>query len=105
FSNSVPRFLQFVPVSIINNKVCETWHRKQGINIRIHDEMMCAGYEYGGKDACQVIRWTFDDGRPKCVVPYRNRVCWIFVRQAVPTWHLPQGVQLSRLGVLRLALN
>ncbi|GIX87120.1 hypothetical protein CDAR_555751, partial [Caerostris darwini] len=83
FSNSVPRFLQFVPVSIINNKVCETWHRKQGINIRIHDEMMCAGYEYGGKDACQmmiynlitvkkvnrvnklgVIRWwTFDDGR------------------------------------------
>ncbi|GIY63635.1 serine proteinase stubble [Caerostris darwini] len=48
-----PKVLQFVPVSIINNKVCETWHRKQGINIRIHDEMMCAGYEYGGKDACQ----------------------------------------------------
>ncbi|GFS63982.1 prostasin [Trichonephila inaurata madagascariensis] len=48
-----PKVLQFVSVPVINNKVCETWHRKQGINIRIHDEMMCAGYEYGGRDACQ----------------------------------------------------
>ncbi|KAG8189134.1 hypothetical protein JTE90_018428 [Oedothorax gibbosus] len=48
-----PKVLQFVPVPVINNAVCETWHRKQGINIRIHDEMMCAGYEFGGRDACQ----------------------------------------------------
>ncbi|KAF8763942.1 testisin-like [Argiope bruennichi] len=48
-----PKVLQFVSVPVINNKICENWHRKQGINIRIHDEMMCAGYEFGGKDACQ----------------------------------------------------
>ncbi|XP_071034270.1 serine protease 33 isoform X2 [Parasteatoda tepidariorum] len=48
-----PKVLQYVGVPVIENKVCETWHRKQGINIRIHDEMMCAGYEFGGRDACQ----------------------------------------------------
>lgn len=48
-----PKVLQNVAVPVIANSVCESWHRKRGINIRIHDEMMCAGYEYGGRDACQ----------------------------------------------------
>lgn len=46
--------LQHVNVPVIDNNVCEVWHRRRGINIRIHDEMMCAGYEFGGRDACQV---------------------------------------------------
>jgi len=50
-----PKVLQHVNVPVIDNNVCEVWHRKRGINIRIHDEMICAGYEYGGRDACQVI--------------------------------------------------
>ncbi|XP_064471750.1 testisin-like isoform X2 [Ornithodoros turicata] len=48
-----PRVLQHVHVPVLPNQVCETWHRRQGINIRIHDEMLCAGYERGGKDSCQ----------------------------------------------------
>ncbi|KAI1280392.1 Serine proteinase stubble [Halotydeus destructor] len=48
-----PKVLQHVAVPVIENPVCEGWHQKRGINIRIHDEMMCAGYEFGGKDACQ----------------------------------------------------
>lgn len=49
-----PKVLQHVAVPVVQNSVCEGWHRKRGINIRIHDEMMCAGYEFGGRDACQV---------------------------------------------------
>jgi len=48
-----PKVLQHAAVPVIENAVCETWHRKRGINIRIHEEMMCAGYEFGGRDACQ----------------------------------------------------
>ncbi|RWS07349.1 uncharacterized protein B4U79_02049 [Dinothrombium tinctorium] len=48
-----PKVLQHVNVPVIDNNVCEVWHRKKGINIRIHEEMMCAGHEYGGRDACQ----------------------------------------------------
>lgn len=48
-----PRVLQYVHVPVLPNDVCENWHRRQGINIRIHDEMLCAGYERGGKDSCQ----------------------------------------------------
>ncbi|XP_076366532.1 trypsin-1-like [Tachypleus tridentatus] len=48
-----PKVLQHVPVPVINNRVCEMWHGLQGIQIRIHEEMVCAGYEFGGRDACQ----------------------------------------------------
>lgn len=53
-----PKVLQHVPVPVIENPICEGWHKQRGINIKIYDEMMCAGYESGGKDACQVR--TFD---------------------------------------------
>lgn len=49
-----PKVLQHVPVPVIENPICEGWHKQRGINIKIYDEMMCAGYETGGKDACQV---------------------------------------------------
>lgn len=45
--------LQHVAVPVIENQVCESWHRRKGIDIRIYDEMMCAGYELGQRDACQ----------------------------------------------------
>ncbi|GIY56620.1 serine proteinase stubble [Caerostris extrusa] len=49
-----PKILQYVPVPIINNNRCARgWHRRRGINIVIFDEMVCAGYEYGGRDSCQ----------------------------------------------------
>ena len=47
--------LQHVAVPVIENEICEGWHKQRGINIRIYEEMMCAGYEFGGRDACQVL--------------------------------------------------
>lgn len=49
-----PKVLQHVAVPVIENPVCESWHKTKGIDIRIYDEMMCAGYEIGQRDACQV---------------------------------------------------
>lgn len=34
-------------------RVCERWHRTNGINVVIYPEMLCAGYRGGGKDSCQ----------------------------------------------------
>lgn len=49
-----PKTLQAVDVPVIDNRLCERWHRSNGINVVIYDEMMCAGYRSGGKDSCQV---------------------------------------------------
>lgn len=35
------------------HRICERWHRSNGINVVIYPEMMCAGYRGGGKDSCQ----------------------------------------------------
>lgn len=60
--------MQAVDVPIIDNRQCERWHKSNGINVIIYDEMMCAGYREGSKDSCQVstarppvrARSTFD---------------------------------------------
>lgn len=49
-----PKTLQAVDVPVIDNRLCERWHKSNGINVIIYDEMMCAGYRGGGKDSCQV---------------------------------------------------
>ncbi|CAH0394420.1 unnamed protein product [Bemisia tabaci] len=48
-----PKTLQAVDVPIIDNRQCERWHKSNGINVVIYDEMMCAGYRGGTKDSCQ----------------------------------------------------
>ncbi|XP_049846662.1 proclotting enzyme isoform X2 [Schistocerca gregaria] len=48
-----PKTLQAVDVPVIDNRLCERWHKSNGINVVIYDEMMCAGYRGGGKDSCQ----------------------------------------------------
>ncbi|KAJ9573659.1 hypothetical protein L9F63_009000, partial [Diploptera punctata] len=48
-----PKTLQAVDVPVIDNRMCERWHKSNGINVIIYDEMMCAGYRGGGKDSCQ----------------------------------------------------
>ncbi|PNF43472.1 hypothetical protein B7P43_G10810 [Cryptotermes secundus] len=48
-----PKTLQAVDVPVIDNRLCERWHKSNGINVIIYDEMMCAGYRGGGKDSCQ----------------------------------------------------
>lgn len=49
-----PKTLQAVDVPIIDNRQCERWHKSNGINVVIYEEMMCAGYRGGSKDSCQV---------------------------------------------------
>jgi len=51
-----PKTLQAVDVPIIDNRQCERWHKSNGINVIIYDEMMCAGYREGSKDSCQVSK-------------------------------------------------
>ncbi|XP_031336733.1 serine proteinase stubble-like [Photinus pyralis] len=48
-----PQTLQAVPVPVLENRVCERWHRSKGIGVTIYDEMLCAGYKNGGRDSCQ----------------------------------------------------
>ncbi|XP_045461080.1 uncharacterized protein LOC123671347 isoform X2 [Harmonia axyridis] len=48
-----PQTLQAVQVPVIDNRICERWHRSKGIGVTIYDEMMCAGYKTGGRDSCQ----------------------------------------------------
>ncbi|KAG4077648.1 hypothetical protein HA402_012959 [Bradysia odoriphaga] len=48
-----PKTLQAVDVPVIENRICERWHRANGINVVIYPEMLCAGYRGGGKDSCQ----------------------------------------------------
>ncbi|XP_065218770.1 uncharacterized protein LOC135844482 isoform X2 [Planococcus citri] len=48
-----PKTLQAVDVPIIDNRQCERWHKSNGINVVIYEEMMCAGYRGGSKDSCQ----------------------------------------------------
>ncbi|KAG5680329.1 hypothetical protein PVAND_009841 [Polypedilum vanderplanki] len=48
-----PKTLQAVDVPVIDNRVCERWHRSNGINVVIYPEMLCAGYRNGRKDSCQ----------------------------------------------------
>lgn len=46
-------FLWFENESIFIHRICERWHRSNGINVVIYPEMLCAGYRGGGKDSCQ----------------------------------------------------
>ncbi|XP_062547508.1 uncharacterized protein LOC134213035 isoform X2 [Armigeres subalbatus] len=48
-----PKTLQAVDVPVLDNRICERWHRSNGINVVIYPEMLCAGYRGGGKDSCQ----------------------------------------------------
>ncbi len=52
-SKERPVNLQTTDVRVVKSDTCEEWHRKNHIDVRIHEDMMCAGHEYGGKDACQ----------------------------------------------------
>lgn len=45
-------YLQKSTLCLIPNKVCEHWYKSAGRLMNIHNEMLCAGWRNGGRDAC-----------------------------------------------------
>jgi len=52
-SKERPVDLQAADVNVVNSTLCESWHRKNELKVRIYNDMLCAGHEDGKKDACQ----------------------------------------------------
>jgi len=48
--------LQYVGIPIINNTECQTIYKR--INKLIDQDLMCAGYDIGQKDSCEVSTFT-----------------------------------------------
>lgn len=46
--------MQKVPVPVITNEECEAMYRVAGYVEHIPHIFICAGYEAGGKDSCEV---------------------------------------------------
>lgn len=51
-----PNRLQKLNVPVLDNEVCQKWYIQEKKSIEIASGSMCAGFEEGGKDACQVLR-------------------------------------------------
>lgn len=43
-----------VQVPLVDNDQCQKWYQEENRPPTIVDSVLCAGYEEGGKDACQV---------------------------------------------------
>ncbi len=46
--------MQKVDVPILDNQECQKWFKQEKKKLIIVDTCMCAGFEQGGKDSCQV---------------------------------------------------
>ena len=57
-----PDTLQKVDVPIIDNNQCQQWYQQPKKNFNLPDSSLCAGFELGGKDSCQVS--SSDQRRP-----------------------------------------
>lgn len=51
-SDFYSEMLQKVQVKIISDEQCSNWFKLTGRELQITDQILCAGYQDGGKDAC-----------------------------------------------------
>jgi len=65
--NPTIRILQEVNVDFISNSLCNYYYSNPNSGFEVYEDMMCAGYENGEKDACQG-----DSGGP--LIKYVNNI-------------------------------
>ena len=53
FDGDMSGHLRHVSVPIVGDVACKQSYMEHGWDL-VHSNMLCAGYEEGGKDACQV---------------------------------------------------
>ena len=53
---NVSSVVRHVEVPVIENELCNEMYSKmeEDVTLVISDDMMCAGFDFGGRDACQV---------------------------------------------------
>lgn len=51
---NVPNILHQVSVPIIDNEKCQNMFIKSGHNKKVRESFLCAGYDNGEKDSCEV---------------------------------------------------
>ena len=56
---SVPNVLHQVSVPIIDNEKCQNMFIKSGHKKTVRESFLCAGYDEGKKDSCEVSTWYF----------------------------------------------
>jgi hypothetical protein len=74
--------LQKSTLCLVPNTVCERWYRSAGRVMQIHDQLLCAGWKQGGRDACHG-----DSGGPLLI-------------QVAGRWHI-LGVVSTGIGCAR----
>lgn len=55
---NVPNILHQVTVPIIDNEKCQSMFTKSGHKKIVRESFLCAGYDKGEKDSCEVLQFS-----------------------------------------------